>query len=37
MSFAAEEIERLNARVRDLENEARTDPHGLGETGPSPR
>ena len=31
MSFAAEEIERLSERVRDLENEARADPHGLGE------
>lgn len=31
MSVAAEEIERLSERVRDLENEARPDPHGLGE------
>ena len=31
MSVAAEEIERLSERVRDLENEARADSHGLGE------
>jgi hypothetical protein len=31
MSVAAEEIERLSERVRDLENDARPDPSGLGE------
>jgi hypothetical protein len=37
MSFAAEEIERLSERVRDLEKEARADPHALARsTGPSP-